>query len=85
MKQNDIELGHIETLENSGLMTFEDRRGDTTDNGPANDGLFATQLGIDSATDSPFSATTPGSDARDIRDTFDSSSFLVDDFWRFAK
>ncbi|KAK5950311.1 hypothetical protein OHC33_008530 [Knufia fluminis] len=82
---NDIELGHIETLENSGLMTFEDRRGDTTDNGPANDGLFATQLGIDSATDSPFSATTPGSDARDIRDTFDSSSFLVDDFWRFAK
>lgn len=69
------------------MVGFENSNTSITNNVSVNNGLITTQLDPESAANSPFSAETETRtfDAIDFRDMFDSTSFLVDDFWRFSE
>ncbi|KAK5312171.1 hypothetical protein LTR70_008351 [Exophiala xenobiotica] len=81
---DDIKLSHTGSTSGVGRIGLENSNASLANNRSSSDGPLATLLS-NSAANSPFTATTPSSDAFDLGDTFDSSSFMVDDFWKFSK
>ena len=86
--KDDIEFTYTDTTSRPGAVCSENSStifGINSNDHFTNDDLFVAPFDFDSRSNSPFSVTTPNADALDLRDVFDSSNFLVDDFWRFSE